>query len=464
MLPVLNHLPTNDALELCMDVDERKSASPLDSIPTEVLMSIICFLPTKDILKFALSSKKNYNVALPLLYCELNWRVGKDRLDGKHSSVLRNIEFLNGHPELYLVVKNLQITEKRHQLEDNTKLYPDPSFDEDPYNISSFGRVAGYEFKSTHELTNRVTRFLPRFEGLTELTLRSITLPRTFYQSIHTLSSMCLRRLIIRHCRLTTRYPKGYSPLDLRLTELTIFRIDATASRVLVAVRKLRALLKLAQCPTLRLLRLDRTVNRAVGALVAHGIPPSIHTLELDWGTHRYSDQNCGNLFLLLNKCKFIRHLELTDIGRIHYHSGDQRLSSKALPYLTSLKIPVIYVGLFLQSSPIDTLIITDSVSRDSMNLHLIPKCLKLAEISSMLDALQNSNVHLRSLKFNLRYWDKEVFYMLSEKQGMIKELSIGYQYGEIDDVSTLYRFYSLFSFLSIYLFICYPFRSSSCR
>ena len=73
---------------------------------------------------------------------------------------------------------------------------------------------------------------------------------------------------------------------------------------------------------------------------------------------------------------------------------------------------------------------------RDGSQSPPLIKFLTVDDIGSLLKMLQVAGVKLRSLKFNLRMFERELFYMLAAKQSQIAELCIAYQYGETSDVS----------------------------
>lgn len=415
----------------------------LDSFPIEVVVNVLKHVGSpKDILNFALASKACYNTAFAFIYRNVDWTIGPAR-SGMRAAAMRSVAFLLANPEILSVTHALRVSEKKLDASRDTKLSLDYSLNEVPtqpprklpnWHIAHAAQLpVNRTFPDTFHAMNVILQLLPRFSGLRELTLRSITLPRTFYQSIHALSDLNLRRVTIRYCRLTTRYPAGYDPATLQLTELTIFNVYAK-------IRKVRALLKLARSPMLRTLRLDRTIERGLGSLVAYGLPPSVHTLELDWrGNAQPGRNSCELLYFFLNSCKFVRHLELTDMGKLeameNYPQG-RRLKSTALPSLTSITVPVTYLELLLPGRAIDSVTITDTTLRETSSMSPILKFLTVDEIAEVLRIMQNSSITLSSLKFNLKTWDKELFYMLATKQGKLKELQVSFQYGEIDDVS----------------------------
>ncbi|KAI5120288.1 hypothetical protein M0805_005345 [Coniferiporia weirii] len=405
------------------------------NVPFEVMEHILGHVPSsKDILSFALSSRTCYEYALPALYRKVDWIVGYNQPQ-KCAATMRGMNFLLAHPDLLSMVKSLRVSEKKYDVGNDVKLPLDFSRAEMPMQHTrkvAFGStMAERNFPQTFHMMNTVLAVLPSFRGLTELTLRSITLPRTFYQSVHALSDSGLRVLTLRYVRPSTRYPRGYDPRTLRLTELSIYY-------VYTRLPKLKALLKLARSPVLHTLRLDRTLERALGSLTAYGLPPSVHSLELDFrGPSSSGHAPFELLFFFLNSCKHVRHLELTDMGKldgIEQYPMRMRLAFDALPSLTSITVPVAYLDFLLPGRTIDSLTITDVTLRESSHITPMLRFLRVDDIADILRSLQNASVSLRSLSFNLRKWDKELFYMLAAKQGKLRELHIAYQYGEIND------------------------------
>ncbi|KAL5504747.1 hypothetical protein ACEPAH_7410 [Sanghuangporus vaninii] len=426
--------------------ETKENVCFLSKIPVELIENILTLIGcSRDILSFALASKACYNTALTLMYHNVDWTIGPiyPRL---REAALRSAQFLRDHPGLLASTRVLRVSERKFVRINDTKLFLDNSYNEAPVQPARKVRrwndpplhaqnrsspEACRSFPETFQVTNVVLKLLPRFTGLIELTLRSITLPRTFYQSLHALSSSQLRRLTIRHCCLSTRYPAGYDPSQLQLTELTLFHVHSRLA-------KLKSLIKLARSHSLRILRLDRSMGRALGSLIANGLPPSIHTLELDWrGNGQPGRQSCELLFFFLNNCRYIRHIELTDMGKLDSfdsYPADKRLKPNALPSLTSIAVPVPYLEMFLVGRAIDSITITDTTLRETSTMSPLLKFLTVDEISDVLNTLQRASISLQSLKFNLRTWDKELFYMLARKQSKLKELHVAYQYGEVDD------------------------------
>ena len=430
-----------------MDVDiSRKQAMKedacfLNKLPVEIIENILTLVwRPRDILNFALSSRACYNTALALMYQRVDWTVGPmyPRL---REAAIRSAVFLLARPGLFSSTRVLRVSEKKFIRNNDTKLFLDSSYAEAPLQparkVQNWNGAPVYaqnrSFPETFKTMNLLLKILPRFTGLVELTLRSITLPRTFYQSIHALSDLQLRRLTIRHCRLSTRYPAGFDPSRLQLTELTLFHLHSRTA-------KLKALLKLARGQTLRVFRFDRSVERAISSLAAFGLPPSVHSLEVDWrGNIQPNRQSYGLLFFFLNTCKYVRHIELTDMGKLESfdsYPAHKRLNPNALPSLTSIAVPVPYLDLFVTGRAIDSITITDTTLRETSAMYPMLKFLTVDEISDVLNILQRASLSLQSLKFNLRTWDKELFYMLSRKQNKLRELHVAYQYGEVDDVS----------------------------
>ncbi|EJD07971.1 uncharacterized protein FOMMEDRAFT_130977 [Fomitiporia mediterranea MF3/22] len=417
----------------------KKCSRSLSEIPVEIVETILAFVQSpKDILNFALASKACYCTALTLLYRNIDWTVGHTHTFAR-SAAMCSAEFLRTHPDLLSSTRILRVSERKLPRGRDTKLYYDFSCNEYPIQPARKPRSlpnipiepGGRNFPDTFHATNRVLDILPRFSGLTELILRSITLPRTFYQSVHALSGLQLRRITIRSCRLTTRYPSGYDPTQLQLTELSIFNVVARSP-------KLKALLKLARSPTLRVLRLDRSIERALGSLVAHGLPSSVHTLELDWRGSIHPDrQGCKMLLFFLNSCSHVQHLELVDMGKLDsfdLYPANKRLKADALPSLASLAVPAPYLETFLPGRAIGSVTLTDTTQRENNTASTTRKFLTVTEVESVLKILRKSSVSLRSLKFNLQTWDKELFYMLAREQRRLKELHIAYQFGRVDD------------------------------
>ncbi|KAL5532064.1 hypothetical protein ACEPAF_5628 [Sanghuangporus sanghuang] len=411
----------------------------LSKIPVELIENILTLIGRpRDILSFALASKACYNTALTLMYHYVDWTIGPiyPRL---REAALRSAQFLREHPSLLAATRVLRVSERKFVRINDTKLFLDYSYNEAPvqparkvwHRNGPSLQAQNRSFPETFQATNVVLKLLPRFTGLIELTLRSITLPRTFYQSLHALSSSQLRRLTIRHCRLSTRYPAGYDPSQLQLTELTVFHVHSRLA-------KLKSLIKLARSHSLRILRLDRSMGRALGSLIANGLPPSVHTLELDWRANGQPSRRCCELlFFFLNNCRYVRHIELTDMGKLDSfdsYPANKRLKPNALPSLTSIAVPVPYLEMLLMGRAIDSITITDTTLRETSTMSPMLKFLTVDEISDVLNTLQRASISLQSLKFNLRTWDKELFYMLARKQSKLKELHVAYQYGEVDD------------------------------
>ncbi|KAH8115399.1 hypothetical protein DFH11DRAFT_1589181 [Phellopilus nigrolimitatus] len=404
------------------DIEESLSQLSILTVPFEVIEQILNYVPTsKDILNFALASKNCYAHAVPVLYRSVDWVLG--------------MAFLLAHPDLLTVTRSLRVSEKKYAVGGDTKLCIDNPHDESPSRPTD---MKNFELNAMHNnypqmfhTTTTVLSVLPRFTGLTELILRSITLPRTFYQSVHALSDSNLRRLTLRYCRLTSRYPRGYDPATLRLTELTIFHIYAR-------LPKLKALLKLSWSTTLRTLRLDRSTELALGSLAAHGLPSSVRAVELDFrGPAPAGRRMLEYLFPFLNSCKHVQHLELADMGKldaIGQYPSHKRLAVNSLPSLTSIAVPTVYLDLLLFGRAIDSLTITDTTNRDPSHMAPIARFLTVDGIAEVLRILRGASISLQSFKFNLKTWDKELFYMLAAKQSQLKELHVTYQYGEPDD------------------------------
>ncbi|THH08039.1 hypothetical protein EW145_g2976 [Phellinidium pouzarii] len=421
--------------ETFTEPEESTSQISILSVPFEVMEHILKHASTsKDILNFALASKDCYSHALQMLYRKVDWVVGHT-YPQKCAAALHGMEFLLAYPDLFSAVRSLRVSERRYEAGSDTKLPLDFSRFEMPIQparkVGSGPLTREHSFPQTFHTTNTVLAILPRFTGLTELTLRSVSLPRTFYQSVHVLSDAGLRVLTLRHVRPTTRYPRGYDPATLRLTEISIFSAHTK-------LPKLKALLKLARIPTLRTLRLDRTLERALGSLAAHGLPPSVRSLELDFrGASSSGHAPFELLFFFLNSCRYVRHLELADMGKldgIEQYPMRMRLAFDALPSLTSITVPVGYLDLLLPGRAIDSLTITDGTIRETSTITPLVRFLRVDDISDILKTLQKASVSLQSLKFNLRVWDKELFYMLAARQRNLKELHVAYQYGEITD------------------------------
>lgn len=397
-------------------------------MPYEVVEHILRHLhKTKDLLNLAKSSKRCYQLALPCLYRHVNLVMGR----------LRTYPSLATNLKLHTAARSLRVCSRSTNPATDHKLPLIPSIKDNPANLSKkpFGKVDRAVFK--HAQTTLC--LLPHFQNLQSITLRGVPLPRSFYQSLHVLAR--LERLTLRACRLTTRYPRGYDPGTLGITELTLLQMRQNET----SLPKLKGLLKLARSQALRTLRMDRSMEIALSSLVEYGLPHTLQRLELDFrGTVPRGRKPFELLFKFLNSCKHIRHLELTDMGKLDglmEYPIRMQLRRDALPCLTSLTIPSAYVGLFTRSRNINSLTITDVVA----NHPPLTKHMELKDVASILRLLQISSITLESLKFNFNWWDKELFYMLAAMTNMVKELVITYQQGLPDDVNYFTVFDTLY-------------------
>lgn len=458
----------------------------------EVLEYIVLLLPPQDLLRFAQSSKACYDLALPLLYRNLDLVVGINPLPNKkqHASMssdaskrnkdshkaaaasMRCTNFLLSQPVLLASVRHLRVSERRWdsafsgydirlplesgfgelpaepprsrgRRHDTTWnpfhfLIPQNRF---PERLREFMRPpVSSTYAQTFQAINSTLAILPHLVHLTNLTLRTITLPKNFFPSIQALAEFGnLRVLTLRHVRATSHYPRVFDPTALRLTELNLFGIYARTS-------PLKAILKLARSSTLTKLRLDRSLERALKSLITFGLPPSVIHLALDFrgvsANPVLERTPLAPMFTFLNACgAYIEHLELVDVGKvdnISQYPASMRLARNAFPRLNSLAVPPAALAMILPElgCSLEHLTLTDIAVRDGSQSAPLIKFLTVEDISSLLKMLQVAGVKLRSLKFNLRTFERELFYMLAAKQKNITELCIAYQYGETNDVS----------------------------
>lgn len=208
------------------------------------------------------------------------------------------------------------------------------------------------------------------------------------------------------------------------------------AQGVKTSVAKLKAILKLARSPALQLLQIDRTLEPALDALIQNGIPPSMHTLTLDFRgpSTREHGKPFEALFKMLNVAEHVRDLRLTDMGKmenLHEYPRQFRLSPCAVPSLQSLSSPLSYLSLFSKGRPIKRLTFVDILVNH-------PPVVKHTTVEDVAETLQTFG-GLDAIQFNLRDWDKEVFYMLSGKLNRAREIRITYRNGGPDDVSSLF-------------------------
>ena len=413
----------------------------LSDLPYDVKAGILWNLvDSRDILNMAVASKHFYELAMPSLFRHIDWVVGFNQEERNPKATLEAVQFLKQHPEFTSATQTLRISEKNSGSETDVRLPMNYSIKELP---SLPGRrqyrSMDETFPKTFDVTLQTFTLLPKFTNLRVLTLRSVSLPRNFYQTVHDLSvNHQLRSVTLRWCRLTTRYPRGYDPAELQLKELTILQVWHGP---LTSLAKLKAVLKLARSQTLKTLRIDRSVEPALDSLSQYGLPPSVENLELDFrGNPQRWRRSFEGLFKFLNKCNHVRHLEMTDMGKldgIWEYPPSLKLKPSSLPSMTSYKGPAAYLGLFVSQRPVDTITITDIVA----NHPPVVKYMRMDDVVDILQLLKHSSISPQTLRFNIKEWDRELFYMLSVKMRNAKELYVCYQAGEPDDVSCFRSF-----------------------
>lgn len=465
----------------------------LVSLPMEVLEHIILTLPPQDILSFALTSKLYHANILPLLYRDLDLVVGVSPLVKRQNSFasfdvskqrskaavkavtasIRCVNFMHSRPELLASVRRLHVSEKRWNTQINngrdSRLPPENGIAEMPaepprthgrgdtaWNAIHFlihqeriparlreliQQPVSSMYPHTFQATNHTLAILPHLIHLTHLTLRTITLPKSFFSNIQTLAEFGnLRTLTLRHVRVTSRYPRIFDPTALRLSELTLVGIYARLG-------PLKAILKLARAGTLKKLRLDRSLERAFNSLMAFGLPPSVAYLALDFRTNSVNLNQertvLAPMFKLLNACgSFVEHLELINIGKadnISQYAVKLHLEKEMFPHLHALTIPPAALSMISPriGESLEKLTLTDVAVRDGPQLPPLIKYLTLDDVKTLLRMLQKAGIKLKSLKFNLRLFERELIYVLAAKQQQLTELCIAYQYGDINDVSS---------------------------
>ncbi len=404
-------------------------------LPVETVEQILEELGySKDILHFALVSRRCLQLAYPSLYRNMNLVINALSASSNEQAC----KTLLSHPELFEVTRSLRISEKKY-LPTSDSLLPCnwTGAREAPLaHPGPIGRSSEAGFEATFEMTNRFMVLLPNFTTLQELTLRSITLPKTFFQIIHALSDMSLRRLIIRACRLSSRYPRGYDPAGLHLEELSLVQV-VQGTRTSKA--KIKAILKLARSPFLTYLKIDQSVERALESYATYGVPVSLYTLVVDFRSPSVRPERGAliQLFKFLGKCYHVKELQISDMGKLEGildFPRHTRLPSQALPRLSSITAPLAYLGLFVMGRPIKSVSVLDVL----VNYPPIVKHLKVDDIAESLVMLKAAKVDLDGIQFNVKEWDKEIIYMLSEMSPNIRDISIAYACGQPDDVCFL--------------------------
>lgn len=419
-------------------LEMANNVSTLSDLPYDVKSGILVKLKdTRDILNVALTSHHFYDLAMPFLFRNVNWIVGFNQEERSPNATLEAVRFLCRHPEFLSATQSLRISEKNSGPDTDIRLPMN-------YSIREFPSLPGRRqcrlmdetFPPTFNMTQQTLSLLPFFTNLREMTLRSISLPRDFYQSVYELSTNHqLRSITLRWCRLTTRFPRGYDPSMLQLRDLTILQV---CHGPLTSLGKLKAVLKLARSQTLNTLRIDRSVEPALESLAQYGLPRSLENLELDFrGNAQRWRRSFEGLFRFLNNCFFVKHLELTDMGKlegVRDYPSALKLKPDSLPSMVSFKGPASYLGLFVPCRPVNTITITDVIT----NHPPVVKYMKMEDVVEILQLLKRSRISLQTFRFNIRQWDRELFYMLSVMMRKALELYICYQAGVPDDVSDI--------------------------
>ncbi|KLO13672.1 hypothetical protein SCHPADRAFT_852241 [Schizopora paradoxa] len=401
-------------------------------LPVETVEQILEELGySKDILHFAQASRRCLQLAYPCLYRKLSLVISA--ANASSNELTRRTLLAN--PQLCEFPRSLRLSQKKYPPASDSLLPCNWTANrESPLlahsNILGCFRDPGFE--ATFESTNSIMALLPRFSTLQELTLRSMTLPKTFYQIIHSLSDMSLRRLVVRACRLSSRYPQGYNPANLQLEELTLIQVAQGAR---TSKGKIKAIMKLARSPYLTYLKLDQSVERALESYGAYGVPPSLHTLVVDFRSPSVRPDRGAlmQLFKFMGKCYHVKDLQITDMGKLDGIidvPGHMRLQPEALPTLSSITAPLAYLGLFVMGRPIKSISVLDVL----VNYPPIVKHLKMDDIADTLIMLKTAKITLETIQFNIKEWDKEIIYMLSEMSPNIKEINIAYASGQPDD------------------------------
>ncbi|TDL18062.1 hypothetical protein BD410DRAFT_793756 [Rickenella mellea] len=274
---------------------------------------------------------------------------------------------------------------------------------------------------------------IPHFTHLHTITLRSVSLPRDFYETLHGLHGT-LRSVLVRGCRLTSPYPKTLDPADLiRLEELMFVQIafDANLDRRLPSCspRKLKSLLKLARAPNLRVLTLDRSVEAALPSLGPF-LPATLHTVRLDFrGTSPPRRRPAVALFQFFSFLTMVRRLEMTEIHlSTEPEGGVGKYFRGHLMSLEELVAPMAYVhALFCEGRNIRRVSIVDAPAKN-------PPLIGFCNVSDVETALAHLGTGIEHVEFNLKQWDKEALYMLSIMAPRVRVIKIAFCVGGVDD------------------------------
>jgi len=333
------------------------------------------------------------------------------------------------------MTSRLRISEKGHEVEGDKELAGlFPSTRECPLVVRKCPLPTDTNFRMVHQMTSRFSELLPHFSALQELTLRSLTLPKDFFQTVHTLSDKSLRRLYIRACRLTMRYPRGYDPATLRLTDLTLLLVTQGQY---TSKAKIKAVVKLARSPILRNFSFDRSIEAGIGSLIDYGVPKSLRGVVIDFRSlNPTSGLTALDLvFKFLTAAETVVHMTVADTGKLEGYLNlfhNTRLPAKALPNLKGIHLPGAYIDMFVPGRPVNEVTLMDVGTGHPQSA----RYLKLEDIATSFKGLRASRLPLEKIKFNLRAWDSEVLYLLREMAPRLKEISIVFGTGGPADVS----------------------------